>query len=234
MLTLKKSLTSSIGKKYLMSLTGLALLIFLITHLLGNISLYKLDGGQTFNAYTKYLASFGVLLYIAEIGLVLTFLVHIIAAFTVKKSHSDARPVGYKMYRSKGIETSNVSSRNMIVTGIVILVFLIVHVWQFKFGPSVPEGYVTQLNGEPSRDLARLVNEVFHNPLWVIGYVSVMIFVGFHLRHGFWSAFQSLGAMTPRLSKPIYCLGVITAFLLSVGFLFIPIWIYFDLGGALK
>jgi succinate dehydrogenase / fumarate reductase cytochrome b subunit len=234
MLPITKVLSSSVGKKLVMALTGLALVGFVITHLAGNLSLYKSDG-TTFNLYTENLASYGWLLYAAEIGLLAMFVIHIVLAIGLKLNHKAARPVGYKAARSKGGQTlSNVSSRNMIVTGIVLLAFLILHIWQFKYGPSVSEGYVVDVDGKPLRDLYRLVYETFADPLYVGIYVFAMGMLGYHLRHGFWSAFQSLGAMNARLTKPVYALGVLTAILLAAGFLFIPIWIYFDIGGALQ
>jgi succinate dehydrogenase / fumarate reductase cytochrome b subunit len=231
MLPITKALSSSVGKKLVMALTGLALVGFVITHLLGNLSLYRKDG-TTFNLYTEGLSSYGVLLYAAEIGLLAMFVIHIVVALVIKKGHKTARPDAYKTLRSKGGQTlSNLSSRNMIITGIALLAFLILHIWQFKYGPSVDAGYVAHVNGVAMRDLHRLVLETFGNPLYVVIYVGAMLMLFYHLRHGFWSAFQSLGAMNARLTKPVYALGVLIALVLAAGFLFIPIWIYFDIPG---
>ena len=233
MIPVQKAFSSPVGKKLIMALSGLGLVIFVITHLLGNLSLYRADG-TTFNTYAYTLESLGVILYLLEIGLVGTFLVHIAVALGLTKSNRDARPIAYRSLRSKGGHTlSNVSSRNMIVTGLVLLGFLILHIWQFKYGPGTDAGYVVKKNGVVQRDLHRLVYETFKNPLYVVIYSGAMIFLGLHLRHGFWSAFQSLGAMNARLTKPVYALGVALAVLLAAGFLFIPLWIFFDLPGAL-
>jgi succinate dehydrogenase / fumarate reductase cytochrome b subunit len=233
MLPISKALSSSVGKKLLFALTGLALVGFVITHLLGNLSLYRSDG-TTFNLYAHGLASWGVLLLLAEIGLAVMFVLHIVLAFGFKAGHKAARPVGYKTLKSKGGHTlSNLSSRNMIVTGVLLLAFLILHVWQFRFGPAESAGYVTEIKGVEVRDLHRLVHETFSSPMYVSIYVAAMLMLGFHLRHGFWSAFQSLGAMNARLTKPVYALGVLVALLLAAGFLFIPIWIYFDIPSML-
>jgi len=107
------------------------------------------------------------------------------------------------------------------------LLFLVVHIWTFKFGPGIAEGYVTTLDGEPARDLYRLVVETFKNPLYVFGYTLVMILLGFHLRHGFWSAFQSLGAIRPTALKTMQFTAMIVGILLAVGFLSIPVYIFF-------
>lgn len=227
MLTVKKALQSSVGKKFIMGLSGLALVGFILMHLLGNSTLYLKDS-TLFNAYVHKLYSFGNFLLVAEFGLVALFLVHIFAAFRVTFSNKAARPEKYDLQKSKkGPSKNNITSRNMIVSGVILLGFLIFHIYQFRFGPGMEQGYVTEVNGEPSRDLFKLVVEQFQNPLIVAIYVGVMLFLGMHLRHGFWSAFQSLGAMNPRLTKPIYCLGLLIALVFAAGFLFIPIWIYF-------
>ena len=114
----------------------------------------------------------------------------------------------------------------MIFTGSLLLVFIIFHVWTFKFGPGISEGYVTIVNEEPARDLYRLVVETFKNPLYVVGYSVVMILLGLHLRHGFWSAFQSLGAIRPSARRTLRLVGSVIALLLTIGFLSIPIYIY--------
>ncbi len=231
MLRLKKALTSSVGQKYIMALTGLGLVGFVITHLLGNLALYRMDG-VPFNTYAHTLESYGLLLYIAEVGLLGAFVVHIITAIGLTKGNSSARPTGYRKLETKGAPSRwSFASRRMIVSGLILLAFLILHIWQFKFGPGTPEGYVVEIKGENARDLHRLVIETFHNPMYVGVYVFAMLFLGTHLRHGFWSAFQSLGAMSPRFAPAINALGIALALILAAGFLFIPLWIFFGLGG---
>jgi succinate dehydrogenase / fumarate reductase, cytochrome b subunit len=218
---------TSVAKKYIMALSGLGLIGFVVMHLLGNLLLYKSDG-SFFNGYAKSLENLGKLLYAAEIGLVAMFLMHIFLALAMKKGHLDARPVGYKVWRSKGGGTpSGLASRNMIWTGLVLLAFLIFHICQFKFGASVDQGYVTQVHGEEVRDLHRLVVETFKQPLFVGIYVFCMALLGLHLRHGFWSSLQSLGITRGNASKMILMFSAALGFILSMGFLFIPVWIYF-------
>jgi succinate dehydrogenase / fumarate reductase cytochrome b subunit len=224
-----KAFNSTVSRKLIMGFTGLGLVGFIIMHLLGNLSLY-LPGSEHFNAYVEKLHSFGNLLVAAEVGLAAMILIHAYFAILITWGNHEARPVKYAVVKSKGDPSrSNISSRNMIITGLVLFGFLILHIWQFRFGPGIAAGYVTQLDGKDARDLHRLVTETFHNPLYVGVYVAVMFFLGAHLRHGFWSAFQSLGAMTPQLSKPIYCVGLFFGVIMALGFLMIPLWIYFDL-----
>jgi succinate dehydrogenase / fumarate reductase, cytochrome b subunit len=228
-------LLTTVGKKYVMAFSGLALVGFVITHLLGNLTLYS-RSGDPFNAYAFKLHSFGILLVLAEIGLLGVFLVHILFAFGAKRSHWAARPQGYKVWRSKGgpkghqegLKTpSNLSSRNMIISGVALLAFVALHVWQFRFGPGLGEGYTATIHGEEARDLHRLIVETFKNPAWTALYVVMMIFLGLHLRHGFWSAFQSAGLTRRDTSPVIMALGVTLSVVLAVGFLFIPVFIYF-------
>lgn len=232
MIPLKKLFTSTLGRKYLMGASGFALVLFIIVHLLGNLTVYT-GTGDALNTYAARLDALGVGKLILEIGLALTILLHIITAIQVTYSSKAARPVGYDSPKSKGGPTkSNVTSRNMIITGIVLAVFMGIHLWQFRFGPQIEDGYTSMVSGVMVLDLYRVVVETFVQIKWVIFYVGCMFFLGFHMRHGFWSAFQSLGMMNPRWSKPIYLLGLIIATLLTVGFLFMPIYIYTTQGGA--
>lgn len=226
--TFMSSAWTTVGKKVLTGITGIAWVLFIIAHLLGNFQLFLNDGGAAFNAYTKFLESQGVLLYIAEAGLVLTLLLHAAIGINIWLGKRRARPVGYTMYKSAGEPSAqNLGSRTMIITGSVLLVFLVVHIWTFKFGPGIAEGYQTFIDGEPARDLYRLVIEKFQDPLYVFGYTAVMILLGLHLRHGFWSAFQSLGAIRPSARKSMQFAALVVGVLLAVGFLSIPLYIYF-------
>lgn len=225
--TFLTSAWTTVGKKVLTGITGLVWVLFVIAHLSGNFQLFYNDGGAAFNAYTKFLESQGVLLYIAEFFLVVTLLLHAAIGINIWLRKRAARPVGYVKYKTAGEPSFQTgSSRTMIFTGLVLLVFLVIHIWTFKFGPSIEEGYVTTVHGEQARDLYRLVMEKFQDPMYVFGYTFVMLLLGFHLRHGFWSAFQSLGAMRPSARKTVYRVGVAVAILLAVGFLSIPLYIY--------
>ena len=232
MVPMKRLFSSTLGRKYLMGASGFALVLFLVVHLLGNLTLYS-NTGDAMNTYSARLHALGLGLVILEIGLALTIILHIITAIQVTYSAKAARPIGYENARSKGGPTKNTpASRNMIITGLVLAVFLVVHIIQFRFGPNIEEGYTTTVSGVMVHDIYRLVVETFMDIKWVAFYVACMVFLGFHFRHGFWSAFQSLGVINPRWSKPIYAMGFLIAILLTVGFLFIPIYIYATQGGA--
>ncbi len=213
---------SSVGKKIIMSLAGLVMILFLIEHLSGNLLLLSEDP-TPFNEYSHFLTRFGWILIVTELFLLALFLLHVIAGITIYLRKLKARPEHYKKAASAGPPSrKNFSSTTMIYTGLLIFIFLAIHLKTFKYGPH----YTTQVNGVVMRDLYRLVVEVFSKPGYVIWYVFVMVFLGFHLRHGFWSAFQSLGVNHPRYTPIIYAVGIIVAIVLAVGFLGIPIWVY--------
>jgi succinate dehydrogenase / fumarate reductase cytochrome b subunit len=220
------ALSSTVGRKYLTGITGIGLILFTIVHLLGNLSLFI--GPNAFNLYTHKLESIGPILYVIEIALAICFILHAITGVSVYLNKKKARPVDYSVYNSAGGNSKqNFSSRSMMVTGSVIMLFLILHISTLKFGPNIEQGYVTNINGVDMRDLYRLVIEKFKQLPVVIVYTVVMILLGTHLRHGFWSAFQSLGVLNKKYRPFVYSLGVLVAVLLSAGFLILPVWIYF-------
>ena len=131
MVPLKKLFTSTLGRKYIMGASGFALVLFIVIHLLGNLTLYA-SSGDAINTYAAKLDGLGVGKIILEVGLALTIILHIITAFQVTYSSKVARPIGYDAPKTKGGPTKNtVTSRNMIVTGIVLLVFMAIHLYQF-------------------------------------------------------------------------------------------------------
>ena len=110
----------------------------------------------------------------------------------------------------------------MVVTGVVIFLFVVIHVKMFKFGPAQ---IVRTAHGADVRDLYTLVLQSFKNPVISLFYTAAMILLGVHLRHGVWSAFQSLGVNHPRLNVLIYVVGTILGILLAVGFVLFPVMI---------
>lgn len=220
--------TTSVFKKVLMAITGLALVGFTLTHLIGNVLLYS-SSGELFNNYAHKLMKMGFLLYIAEAGLAGFFLLHAITGIRLALSAKTATPSKYAVSRTKGGESKwGWASNNMAITGSILLIFLILHVKHFKFGPGITEGYVATLeSGEQARDLFRYVREEFKNFRVVALYTIVMLALGFHLRHGVWSAVQSLGLTRENNTKKIYLMGGLIGILLGAGFLMIPLYVYF-------
>jgi len=225
-------LFSSVVKKIINGVTGLGLCAFIIIHLAGNLTLLT-GNAVAFNKYAHFLMNTGALLYLAEGSLVAFFLFHIITGTSVWWSKQMARPASYKKTANAGDPSrKTISSRTMIITGLVLLVFTILHLKTFKYGPGIAEGYVMNIDGVAVRDLFRLTIETFNKPGYVIWYVLAMALLGFHLRHGFWSAFQSLGVNHPKYSPIINVIGVLFAIIMAVGFIVLPVVLYFKGGAA--
>lgn len=228
---LRKAASSPIGRKILTGVTGLGLTLFVLLHMIGNLSFFAADE-NTYNAYSHKLISPGPLLWAVEIGLLAFVAVHIVIGTSIYLRKRRARPVDYAEYETAGGPSKqSLASRSMIVTGVVLGVFLVIHLISFKYGPGMAEGYVTTLHGEEIRDLRRLLMEKFQEPLYAFGYPAVMILLGIHLRHGVWSAVQSLAAMKPTWSPVVYTASAVIGTLIAIGFLVLPLYIYFG-GGS--
>ena len=215
----RRVLSSSVGTKLLMGLTGVALFAYMLLHLAGNALIFA--GPEIFNDYSHALISNPLIVPI-EIGLLLIFLIHIYKAITMWTGNQAARPVRYLKKELAGhTSRKTLSSTTMIWSGLFTLVFVVIHVKQFKFGSWY------QITDSTVRDLARTEVEVFQNPLWVAVYVVATLLVGLHLRHGFASAFQSLGLDHPVYTRRLTTLGIVFALLIGVGLAVIPVWVYF-------
>ncbi|MEB3213766.1 MAG: succinate dehydrogenase cytochrome b subunit [Leptolyngbyaceae bacterium] len=213
---------SPIGKKLLTGITGLGLVLFVIAHVLGNLLMFV--SLEAFNAYAHLLEQLKPLMIAFEIALTVTLLLHAGLGIWLYLSRRNARPVGYETYQSAGQPSrQTLSSRSMIMTGLTLGGFLVWHLTNLKFGP----WYITEQGGEPIRDLARLVIETFQRPLDTTLYIAVMIFLGFHLRHGIWSALQSLGALTKGMQVGAYSVGVVMSVAIAAGFIILPLAIFF-------
>jgi succinate dehydrogenase / fumarate reductase cytochrome b subunit len=223
----KSLLGSTVGKKIIIALTGVALILFVIAHLAGNLTLV-FGGAEAFNSYSHKLISLGPLLYLVEFFLAAFFIFHFTLAIITTLKNRGARSQNYVILKSAGrVSKKSLSSTTMIYSGIIILTFLIVHLITFKYGPGISEGYVMTLDNEPVRDLFRLVVEKFQIEWYAGWYILSMVLLGIHLRHGFWSALQSLGINNPAATRFLYRLGLVVAVILAFGFLFIPVYVYF-------
>ncbi len=206
-------------------ITGIGLMLFLIGHLGGNLTIF--GSADAFNIYTKTLMDLGPLLYVIEAGLAFFFLYHTVLGVSIWLGKRKARPQGYDTYKTRGGQShQSLASRSMIISGSVIFIFLILHIIHFKFGAD----YSTMIDGEPARDLRKLVIEEFQKTWIVIGYVFVLALAILHLSHGFWSAFTSLGMKHGGASKKMQMGAYIFAIVIMLGFIFIPLYIYFTGG----
>jgi succinate dehydrogenase / fumarate reductase cytochrome b subunit len=216
---LRRVFTSSVGTKLLIGLTGLALFAYLVLHLAGNAIIFF--GAEPFNRYSHALIS-NPLIIPVEIGLLLVFLLHIYKTLTMWMSNQSARPVPYQVKRRAGhTSRKSLASTTMIVTGLVTLLFVLVHVKQFKFG-----AWYATASDATVRDLYRTEIEVFHQPVWVLFYVVCTLIVGLHLRHGISSGFQSIGLDHPLYTRRIVLWGIVGAAVIGGGLAIIPVWVY--------
>jgi succinate dehydrogenase / fumarate reductase cytochrome b subunit len=217
-MSLRRVFSSSVGTKLLMGATGLLLFAYLVLHLAGNLMVFA--GQETFNHYSHALVS-NPLVVPAELALALIFLIHIYKAVVMWTKNQAARPVAYEEKAWAGhTSRKSVGSTTMIWTGLATLIFVVVHVAQIKYGTWY------QIGDPPMRDLYRTEIEVFSSPVWVAVYVAAMALIGFHLRHGIASAFQSLGANHPVYTKRLVAIGTLIAILIGGAFAVIPIWVY--------
>ncbi len=213
-------ITSSIGKKMIMALTGLFLITFLIIHCAINAMIFLNDGGVTFSHWGHFMGT-NPIIRTLEIGLVAGFLIHIFQGLLLIKKNRDSRPVRYQVVAAA--PGSTWYSRSMGLLGTLLLLFLILHTAHFWI-PNRANQFAT---GE-ELNLYQMMLDIFANPLIVAIYVVGCISLAWHLLHGFWSAFQTLGFNHQRYNAIINFVG--TAFAIVVPFIFalMPIAIYLN------
>ncbi len=179
---------SSLGKKYIMALTGLMLAGFLLVHTIGNATIFW--GREAFNAYAHHLHSLGPFVPIFEAGLYSIFLLHVITGVILFLQNRNARERGYEVEASAGGRT--IGSRTMPYTGAAIFLFIIIHLINFHF---VEKTEVLTISD--------VVTKVLNNPLFTLIYGAGMVLLALHISHGFWSLFQTLGISHPKYDRPI-------------------------------
>jgi succinate dehydrogenase / fumarate reductase cytochrome b subunit len=208
---------STIGRKQLVGVTGLGLSFFLLTHMAGNMLI--LVSPEAYNKYSYALIS-NPLLPAAEIGLLVAFVAHLALAIRLQIMNWGARDSRYAV-KSNGAKATSIIQRSLWAQGLLILVFVILHLITFKYGPH----YTVTYDGHEMRDLHKLVLEVFSSPGYVAWYIVALLVLLLHLSHGVGSAFQTLGIHHPRYQKPIRCFSIGYAFIVIAGFLSQPIYV---------
>ncbi len=219
-------INSSIGKKLIMALTGLFLISFLAVHLVGNLQLLSPAGGQAFNEYA-YFMTHNPVIKLTSYGLYAGILLHAIQGILLWMKNRAARgPVGYAVKANRTAGASKASFR-MGALGTVILIFLLLHMYQFwlqmKLGNTEMISYAGE---EPIKDLYALVMGVYTNPVFVGVYVVSMIAIAFHLFHGFESAFQTLGLNHKKWTPLIKVVSRAYSVIVPLGFAIIPVVMY--------
>jgi len=221
---LTTTLKSTLGRKLIMSLTGLFLISFLSVHLIGNLQLLKSDGGMAFNIYAKFMTT-NPLIKTTSYLLYAGFIIHILASLFLTIINKKAR--GSEGYAVNGSSNKvKWASKNMGILGTIVLVFLVIHMKQFWFEMHWGSLPMVTYDGEVYKDLYTLVSVAFTNELYVILYVLAMIGTAFHLYHGFQSAFQTLGINHQKYTPAIQFLGTAFSIIVPALFALIPIYMF--------
>lgn len=214
--------TSSIGRKYVMALTGLFLISFLVIHVSGNLLTLVPDDGLTFNAFTHFMEH-NLLIRTLEYVLFAGFIIHILQSLVVTRINVKARPNKYVVNAAS--ENSTWISRNMGILGTIIFIFLIIHLLDFFYKIRFETDELgTDANGNVN--LFSEVKKTYSLLSYTVLYVVAMFALGFHLWHGFASAFRSLGIMHSKYTPAIVFIGKLYTIVVTLGFTIIPVYWY--------
>jgi succinate dehydrogenase / fumarate reductase cytochrome b subunit len=211
---LLRPVRTSVGSKFVMALTGLALILFVIAHMIGNLLIFR--GREALNGYAHALETSPVLLWTARTGLLVVFVLHIVLGIRLTRQNQAARPVRYVC---EDTVQANWASRHMLLTGLVILAFVIYHLLHFTFGVTDPRDFKSALPIDPKgyHDVAEMVVLGFAQPLVTLAYVVAQVVLGLHLWHGGGSWFQSLGLNHPKYAPLLRGFAVTVATVVVVG-----------------
>ncbi len=215
-------LTASIGRKFIMSISGIFLLLFICVHLGVNLLLIFDDSGELFNLGANFMAT-NPLIKVMEPILGLGFIVHILWSFLISYQNYKARPVGYA--KSSASYSSTWASRNMLILGGLVFVFLVIHIIQF-FIPVKTGGLdSTMVDGVEMHNTYLMVSGLFKSSVvYCVLYIIAGALLGLHLGHGFWSSFQTIGLSNKVWLSRLQFVGKIYAILVAVGFSIIPLY----------
>lgn len=208
---LRAAWRSSIGKKAIMAASGMSLAIFLLFHLLGNATIFW--GRDSFTAYANHLQGLGPLLPLLEIGLLLLFLLHIALGLHLTWANRQARPQRYALYHSRA--GRGWGARTMPYSGVAILTFLLLHLFNFRFA----------FSAEP---LAGLVKNTLTRPGVALFYLLAMALLSLHTSHGFWSLGQTLGLNHPKYNRFLLGTARLASLLAGGIFALIPLLALFS------
>jgi succinate dehydrogenase / fumarate reductase cytochrome b subunit len=205
-------LTSSVGRKVVMALTGFFLFSFLIVHLSINLFALKQDAGHTFDVYAEFMATYPLLRPL-EIVLFAGFLLHAVVGVWLGIQNWRVRPRRYRVNR--GADNATLSSRISLWTGILVGVFLVVHVNTF---------FVQSRFFPDGRTMYEYLESAFSSRWYVLFYMAALVFLGYHLKHGFQSACQTFGLRTEHTGRFIDIIGVFFWLVIPIGFALIPLY----------
>jgi succinate dehydrogenase / fumarate reductase cytochrome b subunit len=216
MTSLLTRLDTSLGRKLVVALTGLALLGFVVAHLLGNLQIFL--GQEAINAYAVALAELGPALWVLRFGLIATALVHVILTVQLAAANRGARPV---RYRGSGSVQITPAARGMTLTGLLVLAFVGFHLAHFTWGLTHPE-HAALRDAAGRRDVYSMMILGFRQPSIAGLYMAAVLLLGLHLVHGVSSVFQTLGFNPPRYNGLLHAIGPVLGTLIALGYVAIP------------
>jgi succinate dehydrogenase / fumarate reductase cytochrome b subunit len=214
---LERTLNSTIGMKWTMSLTGIALFVFVLAHMLGNLQVYA--GPERLNAYSAALQGMGPLLWLMRLGLLAVFAIHVASALRLTQLNRASRPTPNVVVTP---QVSSYASRTMMMGGLILLGFILYHLAHFTLGLTHPEQFA--LHDDLGRhDVYAMVVLGFRQPLISLLYILAMIPLALHLSHGVSSVFQTLGINSPAYNRAIGAAGPVFAAIIFIGNVSIPL-----------
>jgi len=210
---------SSIGKKYVVAVTALLLILYVLGHLVGNLQIYL--GPDRINAYAKFLHDLGPILWVVRVILLAAFVIHIVATIQLAQENRLAKP---QKYAVAGYQRSTMASRTMIVSGLIVLCFIIYHLLQFTLQVTDPE--FREVHDSIGRhDVYRMLILGFRHPLVSLFYVIALFLLTTHLSHGFASVVQTLGINNRKIANFVSTGGQTLAWVVFAGYISIPVTI---------
>lgn len=219
---LSAKIRSTVAQELLVGITGICLVGFVLAHLAGNLLLFA--GPEAFNGYAEKLASLGALLWVLRFGLLTAFILHVTLAAKLARANRQARAQRYEVYAYAG--RKNLATRSMIYTGLTILLFLLLHLWDFTFGPRTGKITVVPMFGDAeSLGLFGLVWNSFANPIHAILYIIAVSVVGLHLSHAISSVLVTLGILPDAATRHAEIAAKAIGILVAVGFASIPLYV---------
>jgi len=229
--------TSTVGSKFLVAITGLGLTGFVIAHMAGNLQIFL--GADAINEYAKKLKDMGPLLWLGRLALLAIFVLHIGLAVRLKLNATAARPIGYA--HPNNVQATW-ASRTMVWTGLLVLVFVVFHIAHYTLGLVQSPGVLADIDTAPRslldlrdshghHDVYRMMIIGFKNPIISVLYIIAQIVLALHLSHGVGSTFQTLGLNTPRTQSMFRILGWLVTLIVCGGNIAIVAAVW---AGALK
>lgn len=227
--------SSSIGKKVLVAVTGLALVGFLVGHLLGNLQLFL--GADALNMYSKGLHDLGPLLTVAEIGIIAAFIGHVFLVIKLTLENKKARGSSYGQHVSKKPTINYTASRTMAISGLIVLAFLVVHILDYRVNRAMTEAALANcltLGTECDGTIGAVVAQSLQVPWRAALYTVGSLLIGWHLFHGIQSSARSLGIASRKWTPIIEKVGTIGGLGMGILFAAIPVAVYATAGSFAK